>query len=290
MPTIKLLTDTASDLSLLQAESAGIDLLCLTLKIGDSTYQEQRELSRDEFLEQLRNSDITAELLPVSVIDFEEAYRRYMLDGYTDIIYVGLCSAASGTFDNAVAARDALHVDYPEAKDRLRIHILDSGSYSMSYGYPLLKAAQMIGEGVHVETILDYLETCLNGVGLYLVPGTTKYLKRSSHLSASAGIAGDLLGLMPLIRISHGGVTVCEKLRPEKQLAARLTETAASAAREGTPYLVLHGTETTELDALVEALTARFGYPPEDVVRAGSALAIHAGHDLYAVTFVEKQA
>lgn len=290
MQTIKLMTDTASDLTLMQADAAGIDMLSLTLKIEKSLYQEQRELSKDEFLEQLQNSDMSTELLPVSVIDFEEAYRRYMLDGYTDIIYVGLCSAASKTFDNAVAAREALHVDYPESKDKLRIHILDSGSYSMSYGYPLLKAAKMIEDGVHIESILDYLETCLNCAGLYIVPKTTKYLKRSPHLSAASGIAGDLLGLVPLVHVSHGNVTVSEKLRPEKQLTARLTETAAAAAREGTPYLVMHGSETDELDELVEALTAKFGYPPEDVVRAGSALAIQAGYDLYAVTFLEKQA
>ena len=40
----------------------------------------------------------------------------------------------------------------PEAKGKFNIHNIDSETYSMIYGYPVVEAAKMVKSGVDAET------------------------------------------------------------------------------------------------------------------------------------------
>lgn len=289
MSKIKFLTDTASDLNLSQAEAAGIDMLSFMLTIDGSSYREQRDLSKEEFYERLEHATDLPSTSQITAFTFEETFRKYLEEGYTDVVYVSINKLGSATYQNAVSARETLYEDYPEARENMRIHIIDSGNYTMCYGYPLLQAVEMEKAGKSIDEILAYLQNWMDNVGVYFLPMTLKFVKKSGRLTAAAAFAGELLGLRPLIRISHGVISVSEKVRGEKNIVNKIADKICSVIQPESPYLMIHGSSTVYSDQVAAVLTERLGYPPAEFVKIGSAVAINAGYDLVAVAMLEKQ-
>lgn len=289
MSKIKFLTDTASDIPLSQAEAAGIDMLSFMLTVNGDSYQEQRDLSKEEFYDLLEHSNELPSTSQITSFTFVETFRKYLDEGYTDVIYVSINASGSATYQNACNARDTLYEDYPEASEKMRIHILDSGNYTVTYGYPLIQAKKMADEGRSIDEILEYLHHWLDNVGVYFLPMTLKYVKKSGRLTAVAAFAGELLGLRPIIRISHGVISAAEKVRGEKNIVPKMVEKVCSVIQKDSPYIVIQGASGEYADQVAEALTERLGYPPADRAKIGSAVAINAGYDLTAVAMLEKQ-
>ena len=289
MTKIKFLTDTASDLPLIQTEAAGVDMLSFMLTVDGDSYQEQRDLSKAEFYDLLEHSNELPSTSQITAFTFIEIFHKYYDEGYTDVIYVSINAKGSATYQNACNARETLYEDYPDARNRMRIHILDSGNYTMTYGYPVMQAKKMADDGKSVEEILEYLHHWLDNVGVYFLPMTLKFVKKSGRLTAASAFAGELLGLRPLIRISHGDISVSEKIRGEKNIVPRITDKICSVIQKDSPYLVIHGRSAEYAEQVAAALTEKLGYPPADISKIGSAVAINAGYDLTAVAMLEKQ-
>ncbi len=74
---------------------------------------------------------------------FEEAFRR----ACRCLIHTAINSKGSATYQNAVQAREEFYEDYPEAEGTFHIHILDSHTYTMGYGWAVVQGARMAGMG-----------------------------------------------------------------------------------------------------------------------------------------------
>lgn len=289
MAKIKFITDTASDISLKQAEEAGIELLSFTIMINGESYQEQRDLSKEAFYQLMANTEDMPSTSQITAFTFQEVFQQYAEQDYTDLIYVSINSSGSATYQNAEQAREQFYAEFPDAKNKVRIHLLDGGNYTMCYGYPVLQAAKMADSGASVEEILSYLENWLAHVGVYFTPMTLKYVKKSGRLTSVAAFAGEVLGLRPIIHIKNGKITTAEKVRGEKNIVPRLADKIISVIQDNSPYILLHGSNPVYADQMEKLLTQKLGYAPADRALVGSAVAVNAGHDLIAVIMLEKQ-
>lgn len=132
---IKFVTDSASDIPRSLREELDILVLPFPIAMGAREYQDGVDFTPAEFYDMLLASPhipTHAQLTPFVFSQcFEEAFRQ----GYTDLIYTSINSKGSATHQNALQAREEFYEDRPEAKDTFRIHILDSHSYTMAYGW-----------------------------------------------------------------------------------------------------------------------------------------------------------
>lgn len=289
MSNIKFITDTASDIPLQQAEEAGIDMLSISLIVNGDSYQEQRDLSKEEFYDLLAHADEMPSTSQITSFQFQEVFQNYFEQGYTDLIYVSINAKGSATYQNACNARELIYSEHPEIGESMNIHILDGGNYTITYGYPVLQATEMAKQGVSVEDILDYLNHWLSHVGVYFVPMTLKFVKKSGRLTAAAAFAGEILGLRPMIHIAHGEIAVSEKIRGEKNIISKMTEKVKQKMIPDSPYLILEGSNPEYANQIEKNLTEQLGYPPAYRTKVGSAVAVNAGHDLVAVILLEQQ-
>ncbi len=288
MSKIKFITDTASDLDLEKAEAAGIALLSFSVMVNGNSYQEQRDLSKEEFYALMDQASEMPSTSQITAFTFQEVFEKYYQEGYTDLIYVSINSKGSATFQNAKQARDQLYEEHPEAADKINIHILDGGNYTISYGYPILQAAKMAEENKTVSDILLYLQHWIADIGVYFTPMTLKYVRKSGRLTAAAAFAGEVLGFRPIIHISHGEITVSEKIRGEKNIVPKLADKIINVMQENSPYLIIEGSNPAYADQIQELLIQKTGRPPAYRVKVGSAVSVNAGHDLVAVAVLEK--
>ncbi len=288
MEKIKFVTDSTSDISLSVAEELGIDVISIMLSVDGRSYQEQRDLSTDEFYDLLTKSEALPTTSQITAFTYEEKFKEYLDAGYTDVICVTIHGGGSATYQNALMARAALYENYPMAEQQMRIHVIDSRCYTAVYGYPVQQAAKMAAQGVSVAEILAYFEDWLKKVVVYVIPHTLKYAKKSGRISAAAAFAGDLLGMKPVIRFADGENIVIEKIRGEKKIVPAIVGKSEKMIPDS-PYLVLRGSNSELPDQLAKELTEKIGYPPSDIVKIGAAVSINIGPEITAILMLEER-
>ncbi|MEA2026890.1 MAG: DegV family protein, partial [Chloroflexota bacterium] len=99
MANIAIVTDTSSDLTLEQAEAAGVRLVPLTVSFGDETFDAVTELSNEDFYEKLTapGAPLPKTAAP-NPAQFEAAFKEAFDNGTDGIVCVTLSSKLSATY------------------------------------------------------------------------------------------------------------------------------------------------------------------------------------------------
>ena len=282
---IRLMTDSVSDISMQTAKELGIQMLCMPITVDGQALREEQDFTKEEFYEMLNNAREFPSTAQLNPFEIAEAYQQAADDGVTDLIFVTIGSGGSGTYTNAVQARESFYEEHPG--DCMKIHLVDGRNYTAAYGYAVTEAAKMLKRGASVPELTDYLEDWCTHAGLYFVPMTLKYVKRSGRVSAAAAFAGELLGLKPFCRIVNCRSSVLQKIRGEQNIIPKLTETVKADMQPHTPYIIMQGCNQKIAQDFGAALTKALGYPPETYWSIGAAICCNAGSDV--VGFVIKR-
>ncbi|MCR5306777.1 MAG: DegV family protein [Oscillospiraceae bacterium] len=284
---IKLMTDSVSDISKELAEQLGIKMLYIPITVDGKPMREELDFTKEEFykiIEQAQEFPATAQITPFEIC---EAYAEAAAEGFSDVIHVTIGAGGSGTYANAQTACAMLYEEHPELKDSFRIHLVDGRNYTATYGYAVTEAAKMLKRGAGVAETVEYLEDWCTHAGLYFVPMTLKYVKRSGRVSAAAAFAGELLGLKPFCRIVNCKSSVLQKIRGEQHIIPKMIEVVQAEMQPHTPYVVMQGSNPELAKEFGTALTKALGYPPEGYWSIGAAICCNAGPNV--VGFVIKR-
>ena len=282
---IKLMTDSVSDISKDRAEALGIHLLYMPITIEGKALREEIDFTKGEFyqmIDEAQEYPSTAQITPFEILD---AYEQIAAEGYTDLIFTTIGSGGSGTYNNAVLAREQYYEEHPQSQ--MKIHLVDGRNYTATYGYAVVEAAKMLARGASVPELIDYMDDWARHAGLYFVPMTLKYVKRSGRVSAAAAFAGELLGLKPFCRICNCQSNVIQKVRGEQNIIPKMVEVVKADIQPHSPYLVMQGADTKIAQEFGAALTKALGYPPEGYWNIGAAICCNAGP--HVVGFVIKR-
>lgn len=289
MSKIKFITDSASDITKEYAEKYNIDVQGFPITVGDKSFRDG-DISNDEYYDLI---DASADL-PVhsqlTAFEFGELFEKYAAEGYEDIFYISINAHGSATYQNACSARDNYFSEHPDMADKLRIRVLDSTSYSGTYGYPVIEAAKMAEAGKSADDIEKYLADWFRVCEVYLAAYTLRYVKKSGRISAAAAFAGELLGLKPVILLKGEGTKVVAKPRGEQNVIPKLADVTCERIEKGSPYIIIVGRDLARAEELAKVLTKRLGYPPVDIrFRVGGAIAANSGPDIVAAAFKAKK-
>ena len=278
-----IMTDSCCDLSKEVIEELGIRVLPFTITFCGETYREIFDKSTQEVYEMMQKSDEIPKHAQITPVTFEENYKELFEQGYTDIITVSINSQGSGTFNNAVLAKNDFFENNPDAKDKIRIFNLDSKCYTIFYGYPIMEAVKKIRKGAEAEEIVAYLEDWFNVCGIYAVPYNLKYARKSGRISAAKAFAGELLGLKPIILFADGTTETVDKIRGEKNIVSKLVECVEKNMTPQTPYIMVHGRDDTLAKEVEKELIKRTGRKAEMYNPIGAVVAANIGPDIVAV-------
>ena len=134
-----IMTDSCCDMTAQMAEELDINVIPLSLLIGEISYRnylDGREIGFKEFYDRVREGSMPT-TSAVSVGDFEEAMRPFLAAG-KDILCLNFSSALSTTYQSAVIAAESLREEFPEAK----IYAVDTLSASLGPVYLSLCPAE----------------------------------------------------------------------------------------------------------------------------------------------------
>lgn len=283
-----ILTDSCCDLPKETIEELGIKVLPFTVNFGGETFHEIFDKTSREMYEMMENDPDIPKHSQINPLAFEEAYKELYEQGYTDIISVSINSQGSGTYNNSIIGKNDFFENNPEAEGKVRIYNIDSKCYTIAYGYPITEAVKKIRKGSAPEEVVAYLEDWFNVCGIYVVPYSLKYAKKSGRVSAAAAFAGELLGLKPIILFADGTTTVVEKIRGEKNIVPKLLECAEKNMTPKTPYLLIHGKDNTLAKEIEKELSKRTGRKAEMYGEIGAVVSANIGPDIVGIVVRRK--
>lgn len=288
MSKIMILTDSCCDLNKETIEELGITVLPFEITFCGETFRETFDKTKEEFYDMLASTDEIPKHSQISPLTFEETYKKFYDEGYTDVISVSINSEGSGTFNNSIIGKEDFYENNPEAKDKMRIFNIDSRCYTIFYGYPIMEAVKKIRKGAEAEDIVAYFEEWFRVCAIYAVPYSLKYAKKSGRVSAAAAFAGELLGLKPIIEFADNKTEMIEKIRGEKNIVAKLVDCVEKRMTPQTPYIILHGRDDTLAKEVEKEMVKRVGRKAEMYSKIGAVVSSNIGADIVAVLIRRK--
>ena len=285
MSKIKISTDSTSDIPKKLCEELNIGMLPLTIIHEGKEFRDGIDITPEEFYAILD----TAEKLPVSsqvsVNAFTQLFGQVWSEGFTDLIHVTLNSKGSGTYQAGELARTMFYEAHPEAEKDFRIHLIDSKTYSMAYGIPVIEGARMIAEGAEVRDVIGHIEEWLEHTRPMFVPLNLKCVRKSGRVSPAAAFVGDALGLKPLITFEDGEAKILSKVRGESNAIAALAERCRRERRPGTNYALVYGNNTAAFAKLKAVCEQAMDMPPIAEYQVGCVIGLNTGPNMIGILY-----
>lgn len=277
MNKIKIMTDSASDIPASIEKELDIKILSFHVTVGDSGFLERVDFSNHEFYDILLSAPKIPSTSQITMLQFTEEFTQVQKQGYEELIYVSINSKGSNTYNSALMARDKFYEKNSELKDKFKIHIIDSMTYTVAYGYPVMEAARKVKKGASSNEIVAYLNDWFESVEIYFAPLTLEFVKKSGRVSCAAAFVGELIGLRPIISIIDGETNIVEKVRGDKAIIPALLKNAENTIIPKTPYMLVKGLSEEEGNDLFEQSKKFFSYECEGNYYVGAAISINAG-------------
>lgn len=282
MKTIKLITDSASDIPDEELEKLDIDMLHVPIAVDGMEFLERKSFTFQEYYKMLENAAEIPKTSRISQQAYLENYQKNYAIGYKHLIVVAISSTGSGTIDSAIMAREEFFENNPAAKDEIEIHIVDSKSYSMGYGWAVIQAAQYSAEGKDASFILSYLSDWFQNLDIYLACYTLKYAQQSGRINAATAFVGEMLGMRPIINMKDGATYNVAKVRGDKNVVEGIFKMYKKNYTPEDTFVIVSGRNLEPAKELQEMFRKEVKITPP-IYSAGACIVTNAGPDLLAI-------
>lgn len=273
--SIRVVTDSTSDLPQNLADDLGIVVVPLNVHFGDDTYKDGIDITSEEFYTRLKGATELPKTSQPSVNDFAQAYE-YLTSQGDDVISIHISEKLSGTLNSAWQARNTWEEASGTRQGQGRVEIVDSGLASMGLGLVVLEAARMVNDGASIEDLGMAMETMIAKTRCYVLLDTLEYLAKGGRIGKANAFLGTLLSIKPILTIAEGEVHPLERARTRDKGIAKLVETAQGAAPIRSAAIV-HSSTPDEVQRVKDGLSSLVS--PDDVIVAdfGPVVGTYAG-------------
>lgn len=201
--SIRIITDSASDILQSDAEKMGITVLPLKTIFSTGEYIDGVTLSHNKFFEMLIELGEISKTSQITPFEYEEEYKKYPND---EIIVITLSSKLSGCNQSANIA----------ASEYKNVYVVDSLNATVGERLLVEYALRLIKEGKSAKEIVDILNNEKDNICLIALLDTLEYLKKGGRISSTTAFIGTLLHIKPVITIKDGKVESLGKARGSK--------------------------------------------------------------------------
>ncbi|MBR5870861.1 MAG: DegV family protein [Clostridia bacterium] len=283
---VKIIVDSASDITAAYAEEHGIGFAPLKTTLGGTEYRDGIEIVPDVFFEKLEANKELARTSQVNVEEFRVLFEKAVNDG-DDVVVVTISSGLSGTCQSAVAAA----AEFPG-----KVFVVDSLSATAGEQVLICRALQLKEEGKTAKEIFDELDALRKRVRLFVRLETLEYLKRGGRISKTSAFVGGVLGIKPILTLNgEGKLETVGKARGIKQSHQMMNESilGCGGIDFSYPVVMTYAGDLSDgaVDKYMEDSTAVLGDSAGDVKvgQLGCVIGTHAGPGAIVISFVPKE-
>lgn len=283
---VKILVDSASDVTEEEAKNLGISMLPMEITFGDETFLDGVNLSHERFFEMLIESADLPKTSQINEFRFNEEFEKLTSDG-SELVVITLSSKLSGTYN---CARNA-------AKNYAgKVFVVDSLQATIGIRILCEYAIRLVKENRSAKDIAKLLDDKKAKIKLMAVLGTLKYLKKGGRISSLVAFAGEMLSIKPVVSVVNGEVKLVGKAMGSKKgnnLLTQLVEKSGGIDFSMPYALAYSGLSSEYLNKYLKdskPLWEKHVDSPESIpsYMIGSTIGTHVGPGAVAVAFFAK--
>lgn len=281
------MTDASCDLTQKQVDEIGVNVLPMEFQIEDKYYQHYpdcRMMALDEFYDALKNGAMP-KTTQINYLAFKNYFEQYLKAG-VDVLYTGISTGLSGTYDTCMIAVRELEEAYPQRK----IVVLDSRCDSAGLGLLVYMAGKKYKEGATIDELEQYIIDTRDDIAHWFVVDDLDQLKRGGRISTLSATFGKALQIKPLISCDEVGKLVnVGKIRGKSNVIPTLVKHAERDAIEPKKNVafVAHADNIEGAKELRKAIKGMF--KQVQICDIGPVIGAHVGSGMLAVVFKGKR-
>ena len=279
---VRIITDSAADFEPHELEKLDVACIPITVMLGDSEYQENVNLSKDQFfalLAQTGASPKTAQPSPQILADlFAQAKQAG-----DEAVYITLASALSGTYQSAVMIRDDA--------DSEGCYVLDSRNATGGQRLLVEYAVRLRDQGKSAKEILAGVEAIRDKIVLYACIDTLEYLYRGGRISHTVYKLGTMAQVKPIIRVTEeGAIEVPAKALGMRKGMDMLCKRIEQQKPSPEHNLYVMYTADRSIGQTLAQKIRDMGYevPEERIVQVGAGIGSHIGPNACGIVYVSE--
>lgn len=281
---VKLISDSACDMTQAEAKEQGVIILPLKTIIDGIEYLDGVTITSEEFYEKLESCEKLPTTSQLSPMEFTDILTP-IAEAQEEAVIITLAGKLSGTVQSAALAA---------AEFEGRVWVVDSGNVTIGQNILLRYAIRLRDQGLTGREIAKELEKVKSRICLFARVDTLEYLVRGGRLSKTAGFAGTVLNIKPILCVEDGEIRVLGKARGLRQGNNMLTECIEK--KGGIDFsmpvmLACSGTDDALLKGYIDHRRALWEEHLEflPMTMIGSTISTHVGPGAIAVAFFTKK-
>lgn len=275
---LKIVTDSASDLSLEVAKEFDITIVPLAVNINGKSYLDRYDLTPAEFYEMLAKEDVLPTTSQVTPQAFYEVFQKLVDEGH-EVLAITLSSELSGTFQSSLIAKGMVKGG--------RVEVLDTKGASVGEALTVLEAAKMAKEGQNIDTVLAKTKDIADKMEHIFVVDSLDMLKKGGRVSATQAFFGGMLNVKPVLQLEEGKIVALDKVRGWKKALAKLISVMEERGQNLKEQVIgiSHANYEEMANDLAGQLKERFGVKEIFISEIGPVIGSHTGPGTIALFF-----
>lgn len=202
MPKIAIMTDSNSGITQSKAKELGIFVVPMPFTIHQKEYEEDINLSREQFFQMLEDGAEVSTSQPslgkLSTL-FEDILKEY-----DEIVYMPMSSGLSGSYQSAKMLAEDFNG---------RVQVVNDQRISATLEEDVLDALAYAKQGKTAAEIRQLLEDNRFNCCIYITVDSLTYLKRGGRITPTVAALGNLLKIKPIMNIDGGKLDLFAKAR-----------------------------------------------------------------------------
>ena len=277
---VRLITDSAADFEPFELEKLGITCIPIKVLLGDKEYEENVNLTKDQFFRLLEQTDASPKTSQPSPNILMDLFRQTKGAG-EEALYITLASALSGTYQSAAMICD-------DAESEL-CHVLDSRNATGGQRLQLEYAARLRDEGKSAAEIVEAVKAMQGKIVLYACIDTLEYLYKGGRISQTVYKLGTLANIKPIITVERdGGIGIPAKAMGMRKgmdfLCKRVEQQKPSKDHN---FYVMYTADRTIGQTLAQKFRDMGIEVPEDrIIQVGAGIGSHVGPNACGMVYV----
>jgi len=278
--TVKIVTDSLSDITSDLAKELGVTVVPLTVLFGHETFLDRVTMTTEEFYRRLANDTVWPTTTQPTPAAFLEVYNSLAKET-DEILVITLSGKMSGTYQSALGAKNMFN-------GKCRIEIIDSQLVAMGLGLIVISTARKAKAGAKLDELVDSVKKAMPRSHFVVYFDTLKYLAKGGRIGKAQRLLGAMLSVKPILTTKDGEMAPLTRLR---SLPAGLDYlyNFAKGYPDAELVAVEHATTPDEADRLADRLSSTF--PKERIFKSviSPVLGVHGGPGAMAVTILEAE-
>lgn len=279
--SIKLICDSLCDIPDEIQNKDYVEIVPLTLIMNGREYKDGVDITKEEFYEEVLKSGEIPKTSQATYMQFKEVFDKNINQGHKILCMTG-SSTSTGTFQSALLAKN----DIEDGE----IYLFDTENLSLGAGQFVIRACDMIDDGMEISQIYDKLEQLKDSVTILFAPASFDFLNKSGRVPLTTAIIGNMLNIKPIFKMERGKISLVTKVRGIKKLAAKLVDIALENNKDYLSEITLtlgYGCNKEDFSKLKEEVENKLKGKVKKIMitRGGACICSHTGPDIIALSY-----